>query len=195
MCGLIAAVVSKGCRSARRRFIVALGAVLGTVSLGCGGVDAGSASFPGTVLYESPSSEYQFNLLEPPWRETISQAETIFVVPSKIVTLLPSESDATYSLHIYRQNTDAASALQADAPSRTPVESSSGPTTVASESGSTGVEMSWQETASVYHRDAYINIAAGLSFRMHFSAAVPLVADNMVTQMIASFRAPVAGGK
>ncbi|HEY2899349.1 MAG TPA: hypothetical protein VGL59_02150 [Polyangia bacterium] len=178
----------------RHSFIAALGAVLGTVAIGCGGVDAGSASFPGTVVYESPSSEYQFNLLEPPWRETVSQSETIFVVPSKIVTLLPSESDSTYTLHIYRQNTDAASALQADAPSRTPVESSSGPTTVASESGSTGVEMSWQENASVYHRDAYINIAAAVSFRMHFSAAVPLVDNDMVTQMIASFRAPPAAG-
>lgn len=192
--GLITAVAVAGCRSAFRSFIFALVVVLAPVALGCGNEDAGNAAFAGTVVYESPTGEYRFNLLEPPWRQIINQSETIFVVPSKIITLLPSEADAVYALHIYRQNTDAASALQADEKTRSTVESMTGPTAVASGTGASGVQMSWQEAASVYHRDAYINIAAGLSFRMHFSAAAPMADDNMVSQMIASFRPLAAGG-
>lgn len=180
--------------SAFRDCIVALGFLLGLAAAGCGQVDGKSGLFPGTVLYQSPGSEFEFNLLEPPWRETVTSSETIFVVPSKILTLLPTEEGALYSLHIYRQNTDAATALQADAPARLPNEGSTGPSNVTSGTGSTGLEMSWKEAASVYHRDAYVTIATGQTFRLHFSAATPLGDDNMITQMIASFRPVAAGG-
>ena len=187
-CGLVAAAV--GCRSALRNLIltlVSIGGLVGNTS-GCGDVNGGSAAFPGTVTYESPGGEYAFNLLEPPWRQVITTAEVTFVVPPKIVTLLPDEEGALYSLHIYRQNTDAASALQAEMQTHASAEQSKGPSTVASGTGSTGVEMSWKESASVYHRDAYINMGAGVSYRLHFSAAVPVGDDNMISQMIGSFR-------
>ena len=174
---------------------VALGMILGVATVGCGDVNGSSAMFPGTVRYDSPTGEYEFNLLEPPWRETVVNTETVFVVPQKIVTLLPTEDGALYSLHIYRQNTDAASALQADAPSRTPNEGSTGPDTVVSGTGSTGVEMSWKEAATVYHRDAYVTITTGPTFRLHFSAGTPLADDKMISQMIASFRAASASGQ
>jgi len=189
------APIPVGWWSALRGCLVALGILLGGAGLSCGEVDGNSAMFPGTVVYQSPTGEYAFNLLEPPWRETVSSSETIFVVPEKILMLLPSEDGALYSLHIYRQNTDAASALQADAPARTPNDGTTGPVTVSSGTGSTGVEMSWK-ASSVYHRDAYVTIATGLTFRLHFSAATPLADDQMITQMIASFRpASAAGGK
>jgi hypothetical protein len=182
------APIGSGCRSALRGLVVALGLGLGVGGGGCGEADGNSGLYPGTVRYQSPAGDYEFNLLEPPWRETVIKTETVFVVPQKVLTLVPSEDGALYSLHIYRQNTDAASALQADAPSRQPNEGASGPVSVASGTGSTGVEMSWKEATSVYHRDAYITIATGLTFRMHFSGDAPLAEDKMVSQMIASFR-------
>ena len=187
------APIGSGCRSALRGLVVALGFGLGAGAASCGDVDGNSGVFPGTTRYQSPSGEYEFNLLEPPWREMVVSSETIFVVPPKVLTLLPTEDGALYSLHIYRQNTDAASALQADAPSRQPNQGATSPVNVSSGTGSTGVEMSWKEAASVYHRDAYVTIATGLTFRMHFSASSPLADDEMVSQMIASFRPASAG--
>ncbi len=34
---------------------------------GCGDIDAGSAQFPGTILYQDSDGGYEFRLLEPPW--------------------------------------------------------------------------------------------------------------------------------
>ncbi len=193
-CGLVAAAV--GCRSALRNFVFTLGLVVGVAAsagaIGCGAVNGSSSSFPGTVTYESSGGEYAFNLLEPPWLPVLTSSEAVFVVPPHIFTL-PDEQGALYSLHIYRQNTDAASAAQAELQTHTSAEMNKGPTSVASGTGSTGVEMSWNESATVYHRDAYINMGAGVSFRMHFSAAVPLADDNMISQMIGSFRSATAG--
>jgi len=181
------------------------GVLLGVLALllvgsagACGEVDGESSAFPGTTVYESSTGEYQFNLLEPPWRRVLLSSETIFVVPPMIATLLPTESDALYSLHIYRHTTDAASALQADAPARSGSVSTQGPSQVAASGGSTGVEMSWAEDSATFHRDAYINIpTAGISYRMHFSAATALADDSMISQMIVSFRpgSKISGGK
>ena len=187
--------IGGGCWPALRGLLFTLGICPGVAAVGCGDVDGNSAPFPGTVSYESPTGQYEFNLLEPPWRETVVNTETVFVVPQSIVTLLPTEDNALYSLHIYRQNTDAASALQADAPSRTPNEGTTGPDNVVSGTGSTGVEMSWKEAAAIYHRDAYVTIATGLTFRMHFSAGTALADDKMISQMIASFRPVSASGQ
>jgi hypothetical protein len=55
--------------------------------------------------------------------------------------------------------------------------------------GSTGVEMAWQETTTVFHRDAFLAGAGTPTFRLHFTAQKPIDDDDMVLQMINGFRA------
>jgi hypothetical protein len=60
---------------------------------------------------------------------------------------------------------------------------------VVAASGSTGVEMAWQETDDVFHRDAFLAASATPTFRLHFTAQKEIAEDPMVAQMISSFRA------
>jgi len=36
-------------------------------AVGCGDVDATTAPFPGTILYQDPQAAFEFRLLQPPW--------------------------------------------------------------------------------------------------------------------------------
>ena len=55
--------------------------------------------------------------------------------------------------------------------------------------GSAGVEMAWQEKEAVFHRDAFLAGPGTPTFRLHFTAQKEITDDNMVGQMISSFRA------
>ena len=62
-----------------------------------------------------------------------------------------------------------------------------GPSSTAT--GTTGVEMAWQERPDVFHRDAFLAGAGTPTFRLHFTAQKEIADDAMVGQMISSFRA------
>ena len=49
--------------------------------------------------------------------------------------------------------------------------------------------MAWQETTTVFHRDAFLAGSATPTFRLHFTAEKAITDDPMVGQMINSFRA------
>jgi hypothetical protein len=167
---------------------------------GCGDVDASAVSFPGTVVYESPSGSYHFHLLEPPWISISinNNSQVLFLVPPTDIAVTVSasaqEADALYSLRVTAQAGDAASNFQAHAlqnqwdaskqKSITPV------------GGDAGIEINWQEAPAVYHREADIDGSTpGTSFLLKFTAKVPLDDDPMIDQMVLSFqpRPTVAG--
>jgi hypothetical protein len=60
---------------------------------------------------------------------------------------------------------------------------------VTSASGSTGVEMAWKEAEAMFHRDAFLAGTGTPTFRLHFTAKKEITEDDMVGQMISSFRA------
>ena len=49
--------------------------------------------------------------------------------------------------------------------------------------------MAWQEAEGVFHRDAFLAGPGTPTFRLHFTAQKEIADDNMVGQMISSFRA------
>ena len=165
--------------------------VVGAVALAaCGDVDAGSGRFPGTVVYESPAKDFHFHLLEPPWIPFKSPTGEIFffVLPEGMLSLtmgVNPDVDAAYTLHIALQNADADSAFQAHAVGLWDLSQKK---TFTTPGGDTGVEISWQESATVYRREAYVNgSSAGTSYQLRFTAKTPLGDNAFVEQMVQSF--------
>ncbi|HET6282490.1 MAG TPA: hypothetical protein VFH73_16115 [Polyangia bacterium] len=166
-------------------FVLALGLCLFAA---CGQTDGDSAHFPGTVTYDSPTGDFHLHLLEPPWLPIRLPTETFFAVPPSAVTLSVREDDALYSLHIYKQSTDATTAFTAQAQQQSP------PWDVAQSQAlaggtTSGVDMSWTGGPNVFHRDAFVDDdLPGTSFRLHFTAKTSMAADPMISQIIASFQ-------
>ena len=163
--------------------------------VGCGDVN-GSDPFAGTVMYVSADSSYHLSLLEPPWIPVTIQGQTTFVVPDSSVSLSAktvSISDALYSLQVTPRPVNAATAFQNSASAQTPPWDLSNKQTLVAIGGQSGVDISWQESATVYHREAHIDGAtADSSFELLFTGPKPLADDGMILQMIISF-GPGAG--
>ena len=173
-------------------------ALAASSAVGCGDVDAGSAQFPGTILYEDANSAFEFRLLEPPWIPpfvvVVAELQVTFSVvppPDATITADPTIllSQALYSLQFSTITGDPAAAM-ASVKGTIPGGTTTVPTgMVVAASGSTGVEMAWQESESVFHRDAFLAGAGTPTFRLHFTAQREIAEDAMVGQMISSFRA------
>jgi hypothetical protein len=162
---------------------------------GCGDIDAGSQPFPGTVVYVSPQKTYHLRLLEPPWLPVTLQAETIFLVPSSSlsVSVTSQESDALYSLHVTPRPGNALTAFQNSASAQSPPWDLGSKQQVTAVGGQTGLDISWQESATVFHREAHIDgDSAATSFELRFTGRKSLADDPMILQMIVSF-GPGAG--
>jgi hypothetical protein len=167
-------------------------------AVGCGDIDAGSQSFPATILYQDPNGAFEFRLLEPPWIPPflitfmgISMTFAVVPPPDATVTTDPNIllSQALYSLQFSTVSGDPATAMATV--KGTIAGGADGVPTQAVEaaSGTMGVEMAWQETTAVYHRDAFLAGVGTPTYRLHFTAKSPIDDDDMVGQMINSFRA------
>ena len=173
-------------------------ALAASSAVACGDVDGGSAQFPGTILYEDPASTFEFRLLEPPWippfMVVVADVPMTFAVvppPDATITADPTVllSQALYSLQFSTVSGDPASAM-ATVKGTIPGTTTTVPTgMVVAGSGSSGVQMAWQEGEGVFHRDAFLAGTATPTFRLHFTAQKEIAEDAMVGQMISSFRA------
>lgn len=182
-------------RAAPALFACALAALS---AAGCGDVDAGSQPFPGTILYQDQMGAFEFRLLEPPWIPPfvityLGISETFSVVPPPDATVTTDPTillnQALYSLQLSKVTGDPAAAM-AMVVGTIPGGGTGVPTNpVETAAGSSGVEMAWQETTTVYHRDAFLAGSGTPTFRLHFTSVEPIDDDDMVSQMINSFRA------
>jgi hypothetical protein len=173
-----------------------LASLLVLAAASCGGVNGGSEPFAGTTRFVDPGGTYELRLLEPPWVPLMISGQRVFVVPpTDVVSTSATEADALYSLHIAGVQGDPRSAL-AVAAAALPGVTTSAARDVDAVSGAEGVEVSWQEAPTVFHRDAFLGAPAGPTFLMHFTAKKAIADDSMVTQMILSFapRVAVANG-
>ena len=172
------------------------GALAAISAVGCGDVDGGSQPFAGTIVYQDPAGAFEFRLLEPPWIPPFFVQElmaTFTVVPPANATITTDPTvllaQALYSLQLWSVTGDPATAM-ASVKGTIPSGAASVPmNAVETASGSTGVEMAWQEAAAVFHRDAFLAGSATPTFRLHFTAGKPIDDDQMVGQMISSFKA------
>jgi hypothetical protein len=156
---------------------------------GCGDIDGGAGGFPGTVVYESPGKDFHFHLLEPPWIPIrLPTGEIFFLVPPSgtINITAAQEADAAYTLHIaFQSGADAATAFASHAVAGWDLSKKKTFTTAGNDAG---VEINWQESAKVYHREADINgSTAGTSYQMRFTAKTPLGDNTLIDQMVMSF--------
>lgn len=176
-------MVAPGRFAAGRLLLVLLAA-------GCGDVDAASAPFVGAVRYEDTSGAFAISLLEPPWIPVSVAGQSIFLVPPSDATI-PSDltqalSMALFSLQVVASPSapmEAMDALWAGLPKQ----DVAGPSAVTTASGGAGLEVSWGESDTVYHRDAFIARSGTRTFQLHFSGPHALDSDAMLTQMIVSF--------
>ena len=173
------------------RLSVVTGALALSVGMvGCGDIN-GSDPFAGTVMFRSADQSYHLRLLEPPWIPVTVQGQTLFVVPNSSVSLSAksvSVSDALYSLQVTPRPVNAATAFKDSANAQTPPWDLSTKHTVVAIGGQSGFDISWEESATVYHREAHIDGAmANSSFELLFTGPQPLADDGMILQMIISF--------
>jgi len=161
------------------------------VAAGCGDINGNHEPFAGTVTYEDLMGRFELRLLVPPWVPIppVTGDVTIFVVMPDTISLSSQESDARYSLDVTAVTGTALQAMQAAA---TPAWDLSKKKPVTTASGATGYEVSWQESASVYHREVFLGAASASTFYLHFTAKKPIADDDMITQMILSFTPKVA---
>lgn len=168
--------------------------LLGFWTLGCGDIDGGQEPFAGTTRYQDLQGRFELRLLVPPWIPIppVTGDVTIFVVMPDAITTSTQEADARYSLDVTSVDGEPAAALRAAAKSGWPLSEQQPVTTV---SGATGVELSWQEGPTVYHREVFLAAPAANTFYLHFTAKKPIASDEMITQMILSFtpRGTVSG--
>ena len=164
---------------------------------GCGDVDANTAQFPGTILYQDPKGAFEFRLLEPPWippfvltYQDLRMTFSVVPPPDATITADPNIllAQALYSLQFSEVTGDPAAAM-AEVLGSIPGGSSAESAPVDTATGTTGVEMTWQEDAGVFHRDAFLAGTGTPTFRLHFTAQKEIAEDPMVGQMIASFHA------
>ena len=165
-------------------------------AVGCGDIDADSAQFPGTILYQDPNGAFEFHLLQPPWIPPFvypGLEVTFSVVPPPDATVSADPTvllaEALYSLQFSKVTGDPATAM-AEVKGTIPGGGTAVPSgMVTAASGSTGVEMAWQEAEGMFHRDAFLAGSGTPTFRLHFTAQKEIAEDDMVGQMISSFRA------
>ena len=166
-------------------------------AVGCGDIDGDNAQFPGTILYQDPAGAFEFRLLQPPWIPPFVHPAlpdmTFSVVPPPDATVSADPGvllgEALYSLQFSKVTGDPATAM-ADVKGTIPGGGTAVPTgMVMAASGSTGVEMAWQEAEGMFHRDAFLAGTGTPTFRLHFTAKKEIAEDDMVGQMISSFRA------
>ena len=154
----------------------------------CGDIDGGKGDYPGTTVYESPGKDFHFHLLEPPWIPIkLPTNEVFFVVPPEgtISITAAQEADAAYTLHIALQNADAATAFLSHATAQWNLAQKRVFTTPGADAG---VEIDWQESTGVYHREADITgSVAGTSYQLRFTSKTSMVGNPFVEQMIVSF--------
>jgi hypothetical protein len=164
---------------------------------GCGDIDASTAQFPGTILYQDPQGAFEFRLLEPPWIPpfvlTYQELRLTFSVvppPDATITADPNVllAQALYSLQFSQVTGDPVAAM-AEVKGSIPGGGSAESAPVDAATGTTGVEMTWQEDADVFHRDAFLAGTGTPTFRLHFTAQKEIAEDPMVGQMISSFHA------
>jgi hypothetical protein len=165
---------------------------------GCGDIDASTAQYPGTILYQDPEGGFEFRLLQPPWLppflykfEDLRLTYSVVPPPDATVTtnLEVILGQALYSLQFSKVTGDPAAAIaevKGSLPGGTTVDPG-GP--VSNVTGSSGVEMAWQTEPEVYHRDVFLAGPGTPTFRLLFTAKQPISDDAMVNQMISSFRA------
>lgn len=164
---------------------------------GCGDIDASTAQFPGTILYQDPQGAFEFRLLQPPWIPpfvlTYQELRLTFSVvppPDATITADPNVllAQALYSLQFSQVTGDPVAAM-AEVKGSIPAGGSAESAPVDTATGTTGVEMTWQENADVFHRDAFLAGTGTPTFRLHFTAQKEIAEDPMVGQMISSFHA------
>lgn len=183
-------------RAAPALMVCSLAALWG---VGCGDIDAGSAPFPGTILYQDAKGAFEFRLLEPPWIPPFVIAysdnfkQTISIVPPVDATVSSDPvvllGQALYSLQFSTVTGDPAAAMEAmrgTIPSGAITDPSS---SVQTAEGSSGLEMTWQETTTVFHRDAFLAGSSTPTFWLHFTAQQAIKGDAMIDQMVNSFKA------
>lgn len=159
----------------------------------CGGIDAGSTPFPGTVVYVDPAGAYQFHLLEPPWIPASFDTVTVFVVPPSNLNDVTDLSAALYSLHV--DTVLGTPQGNRDAEASGVINTSTVPTsmihlvegTLQTISGASGAELSWEPAAGLFERDVFLAGPSTATFRLQFGAKEPISDDDMITQMILSF--------
>jgi hypothetical protein len=167
------------------------GLCLALAAASCGDLDAGSQPFVGTVLYQDPAGTFSLRLLEPPWLPPLTiQGQTFFIVPPSDATVSADPtvvlSEALYSLQVQRPAGAPADAMLS-IKAALPVTAMAVQHPIRSASGAIGVELAWQESATMFHRDAFLAEAATPTFQLHFTAKHAIGDDAMVTQMIVSF--------
>jgi hypothetical protein len=181
-------------RAALRFFACAL---MASSAVGCGDIDGGSAQFPGTILYQDPAGAFEFRMLQPPWIppfvHPLLPDVTFSVVPPPDATVSADPTvllgEALYSLQFSKVTGDPASAMASVKGTIAGGGMSVATEEVTAASGSTGVEMAWQEAEGMFHRDAFLASSGTPTFRLHFTSKKEITDDDMVAQMITSFRA------
>jgi hypothetical protein len=159
----------------------------------CGGIDAGSTPFPGTVVYVDPAGAYQFHLLEPPWIPASFDTVTVFVVPPSNLNDVTDLSAALYSLHVDtvlgtpqgNRDSEASGVINTSTVPASAIHLDEG--TFQTVSGTSGDELSWEPAAGTFERDAFLAGPSTATFRLQFGAKEPISDDEMITQMILSF--------
>jgi hypothetical protein len=156
----------------------------------CGDVNANDQPFAGMVVYKDPAGAFSLKLLEPPWLPPISfDGETAFVVPPSDATITTDPTvilaQALYTLQVTAVPgtpgplaAGLAAAVATSAPTQATVETAS---------GATGAEVAWQESATLFHRNAFVAAPSTATFQLVFTAKKAIADDPMIGQMIASF--------
>ena len=156
----------------------------------CGDVNANDQPFAGMVVYKDPAGAFSMRLLEPPWLGPISfDGETAYYVPPSNATITTDAAvvlaEALYTLQVVAvpgAPAQLAAGLASAVSSSMPTESN-----VTTASGATGAEVSWQESATVFHRNAFVSAPSTATYQIMFTAKKTIADDPMVGQMIDSF--------
>jgi hypothetical protein len=171
---------------------ICAGVALAAALAGCGDIDANEQPFVGTHLYKDPMGAFEVRLLVPPWiPPVLYMGETFTVVTPMNATITANPTvlltEALYSMQISPMPGDPAAAMQAVQVTLPGTAAMAPGVSVLTASGATGVEMAWQESATVFHRDAFVARAGTATYRLHFTAKKDITDEAMVAQMIASF--------
>lgn len=159
---------------------------------GCGDIDAEQQPFVGTHLYQEPMGAFELRLLVPPWIPPVVYGGQTFSVVTPMnatITANPTVllSEALHSLQVSPMTGDPAAAMQAIQGTLPGTGATASGVAVLTASGATGVEMAWQESAAVFHRDAFVALPGTATYRLQFTAKKDIADEAMVAQMIASF--------
>lgn len=159
---------------------------------GCGETDAEEEPFVGTHLYREPMGAFELRLLVPPWIPPVVYAGQTFTVVTPMNATITADpkvllAEALYSLQISPMTGDPTAAMQAVQVTLPGTAATAPGESVLTASGATGVEMAWEESASVFHRDAFVARTGTATYRLHFTAKKDIADEAMVAQMIASF--------